>query len=435
MKKHFAHYLICIPLTCGLLATSCQRYTKIEGPVLSRINIIDREGFTTTIQSPDRLRNYQNTNFLAPQAYEKVMGMYQREPNGSIRSFITSYYPNGQVHQYLDVINARANGIYREWHENGNLKLEAHIMGGDADLTQEAMRSWVFEGRCQVWNPDKTLQAYFDYNKGKLEGESIEYHANGSIYRRRHFHENLLEGIEEIFDNQGTLLECAHYEAGLHHGVTTRYWTSSILMAEEHFTKDCLYTGRYYDNKGTCVSVIDKGAGFRIIFDQKKVRSREQYKNGFPLGLMELYDTNGALTQSYHQKEGKKQGEEIYYYAPTSLQELLANKPRPKISLQWDKDQLQGIAKTWYENGQPESQREMSQNARNGIASAWYRNGRLMFMEEYEHDKLIKGKYFRRGERHPISTVEEGTGEATIYDGEGRLLRKTQYFHSEPVLE
>lgn len=425
--------LIHLTCVCLMLFSGCRRHYEVEVPALSRINIIDREGFVSTIQTADRLRVYQNVDFHAPQAYEKVMGVYHRDPNGTIRSFIASYYPNGQLHQWLDVMNGRANGTYQEWHENGLIKLQAQITGGEADLTEDAMRSWIFEGKSQAWNTQGTLEAQFTYCTGKLEGEALEYHPNQTIRKRMHYHEHALEGIEEIYDDKGLLLESNEYLAGVRHGVTNRYWASGILMAQERFEKDCLCSGKYFDRKGQIISAIEAGSGFRIIFDHQRIRTREQYKNGFPEGLVELFDANGVITQSYHQKYNKKNGEEIFYYPVTSQRAFLAGEIRPKISLMWVDDQLQGLVKTWYDNGQIESQREMSQNIRNGISNAWYRNGRLMLMEEYEQDKLIKGEYFRRNERLPVSLVNDGTGEATIYDADGNLVRKIQYFRSHAI--
>lgn len=420
-----------------VLLGSCQRSVYVEDhrPTLTRINIVDREGFATTIHAPDRLKFYQNTNFLTPQAYEKVMGIYERDSKGIIRSFITSYYENGQVRRYLDVVNGRAHGIYHEWHENGVLKLEAYIMGGEADLTDEAMRSWLFDGRCRAWNTQGQLEAQFDYDKGKLEGESLEYHANGAIKRRVAFHENALDGCETFYDDQGLLLERNHYAMGLRQGRTERYWSNGALMAEEQFERDCLFSGRYYAKDGKEIAMIKEGAGFRAIFDQQRCRRKEQYQSGLPKGLVELFDENGSLMQSYYQKEGKKNGEERFYYAPTSMQEFLSGQVRPKISLMWVDDELQGIVRTWYENGQIESQREIHQNARNGVCSAWYRNGHVMLMEEYEQDKLMKGEYYRKTDRYPVSIVHDGEGIATLYDADGTFIRKIEYFRSSPISE
>ena len=71
--------------------------------------------------------------------------------------------------------------------------------------------------------------------------------------------------------------------------------------------------------------------------------------------------------------------------------------------------------------------KEISQNKKNGHCTAWYQNGFLMFVEEYENDKLLKGEYYKSGEKIPCSRVEKGKGIATLFDAEGNFVRKIFY--------
>jgi antitoxin component YwqK of YwqJK toxin-antitoxin module len=87
---------------------------------------------------------------------------------------------------------------------------------------------------------------------------------------------------------------------------------------------------------------------------------------------------------------------------------------------------------TWYENGKMESQREMSANAKKGMAFAWYEQGDLMLMEEYDENTLVKGSYFKKGHKEPITTVEKGDGFATLYDSAGHFLKKIEYEKGKP---
>lgn len=93
---------------------------------------------------------------------------------------------------------------------------------------------------------------------------------------------------------------------------------------------------------------------------------------------------------------------------------------------------MQGIIKTWYENGALESQKEICQNKKSGTCFAWYRSGSLMLVEEYENDRLTRGEYYRLGEKLPISKIDKGRGLATLFDSEGHLLQKVQYLEGKP---
>ncbi len=107
--------------------------------------------------------------------------------------------------------------------------------------------------------------------------------------------------------------------------------------------------------------------------------------------------------------------------------------PQPQLLITWNDDIIHGVTKTWYPNGIQESQREIADNLKNGMATAWYRDGSIMLMEEYDNDRLVKGQYFKRGQRNPESHVQDGSGIASLYDADGRLLRRVTYFHGRPL--
>ena len=98
----------------------------------------------------------------------------------------------------------------------------------------------------------------------------------------------------------------------------------------------------------------------------------------------------------------------------------------------WVEGRIQGLVKTWYPNGTSESQREMSRNAKNGLLTAWYFDGSVMMIEQYDRDKLLKGEYFERGEKIPVSQVMNGKGIATIHDSKGTFLRRITYNNGKP---
>ena len=56
-----------------------------------------------------------------------------------------------------------------------------------------------------------------------------------------------------------------------------------------------------------------------------------------------------------------------------------------------------------------------------------------MFIEEYEDEALIDGKYFHINQRDPISEIMKGNGIATLYDGKGRLIKKIKYKNGNPI--
>lgn len=415
---------ITLPL-CIVLLTGCTGNFQCDTPDITCINLLDREGFSTTVHSIDRLQQYAGIDFLAPQAYQRAMVIYQRDAQGDIASFITSYFPNGQVKQYLDVVNSRANGNYSEWHENGYLKLECTVVGGEADLTPEAMRNWLFDDTCQAWDACGNLVASIQYQMGALEGLSLYFYPDGTVKRRTPFSQNEAHGLDEIYRPDGSLRESNWYEKGIRHGAALHYWEGGEIASDELYDKGKLASGRYYDCQGKLIAQVDNGQGTRALFDDHTMRQLEEIKDGVAEGEVKRFDEAQRLSNMYHIKNGMRHGDELVYYPKGDM--------RPKLLVTWYEDKMHGLAKTWYDNGNLECQREMSHNMRNGVSSAWYSDGSLMLMEEYDHDKLVKGEYFRKGEQRAESRIVEGTGTATLYDSEGNLLQKVQYFHSHPL--
>ena len=133
-----SRFLICLFLASLSLAMGCSssRASKNDnGPdKITSIHLIDRNGLSETVSTKERLKQYQQADFLKAQPYQKVTRVYGRDSNGDSRTYITSYHLNGQLSQYMEALNARAYGKYREWHQNGNPKLEANVIGGIADL-------------------------------------------------------------------------------------------------------------------------------------------------------------------------------------------------------------------------------------------------------------------------------------------------------------
>jgi len=391
---------------------------------ITSINIIDHNGLSETINAKERLTVFDKTDFLAPQPYQKVLRVYGRQKNGDVRSCITSYHPNGQVKQYLEAINNRASGIYREWFPNGTLKVEAYVIGGVADINTHAEQSWLFDGMNTAWDENGALVAEIRYVKGDLEGDAIYYHPNGQVWKVCPFSKNQLHGTAKTFLENGKPFQTVAYSQGEKDGLALRFWDSGQIAYQETYQKSLLIEGSYFSVEGGHISSIYGGKGYRAIFGKKELHELQQYENGIQEGCVKVYDEGKNLISLYSIKNGEKQGDEIDYF-PSSAQ--------PKLLLTWHEGILQGPMKTWYENGLLESQREMCGNQKHGLLTAWYRNGALMLVEEYDCDKLLKGDYYRLGEKTAVSQIDKGKGIATLFNPEGNFSRKVYYQDGKPI--
>lgn len=410
------------------LTASCSHHTK-HSEELAHIHIIDRNGITETISSKERLKRYGQVDFITPQPYQKVLRVFGRGKDGNVRSVATTYFPNGQIQKSLDIVNSRAQGRYQEWHANGSKKLACNVIGGVADLNENAAQTWIFDGECLAYNENGRLSARIMYSKGELEGTSEYYHPNGKPKKNAPYKKNQIDGTVTKFYPNGNTMETVHYRQGQKHGNAERFWESGEVAAVEQWQNGKLAKGRYTDEQKNSIAEVNYGNGFRAHFNQGRLDQLQEYTNGELLGLIQEFDANGILTHEFHVEKGNKHGEERYFREVARAGE----EPDVKYSLEWYEGDVQGLVKTWYDSGQLESQKEMSGNTKHGVSTAWYSDGKLMFIEEYEHGRLMRGDYYNKTDGTISSKVQQGKGIATLFNESGSFVRKVNYDNGNPI--
>lgn len=422
MRKALAVYVLIL-----LMSVGCHNGAKHEP--LSLIQIQDRNGLTETISNPERLPTYETVDFFAAQPYKKVLRVYRSD--GKNRAKITTYHPNGTLCQYLEAEEMRAHGAYREWFPNGQLRLEAVVIAGTADLAPGVQEDWVFDSLSRVWDEQGNLLASIPYEKGTIEGKSTYYFPSGQIERELHFSKGKLEGEGIEYWPEGAIKSKIQYKRGIKEGRAEGFFNDGKKAWVEDYLDGRLRKGSYYSPFGDHVAEIENGGGFQAFFEDGAMTLIE-HRIGLPDGLVQKFTPSSEIQRSYYVKSGKKHGEEVEYFLSSELGEK-REKPIPKLSVHWHENMIHGTAKTWYSNGQLQSQREYSRNHRTGPSLAWYPDGSLMIYEEYEEAKLITGQYYKMQKKEPVSSVVNGNGLVTLFDETGSLLRKVPYFKGKPV--
>lgn len=411
-----------------LIFCGCMAHRRMpQESQLASIHFIDHNGLAETISSRDRLAAYEKADFLGSQPYAKIRRDYTRDAEGKSASQLTTYHPNGQIKQYLEVEDNRAHGVYKEWFASGCPKVEGTVVGGIAELNPAAQESWLFDGPCSAWNEDGTLAAEIVYCKGALDGESRYYHRNGCLWKKVHYEKGLIHGRTEVFYDDGKVFFTGNFCKGCQEGPAMRLWPDGSTTAQEHYIDGRLIAGQYFDKQGKETSKIQNGNGFKSIFGKNVLSEKHEYRNGIQEGLVQLHGPNGVM-RTYYIKDDLKEGLETVFRSDKKGENI------PMLLVNWHEGLIQGEVKSWYDNGVQESSREMYQNKKHGISMAWYKDGNLMLIEEYDRDKLVRGQYIKKGFKGSISEVEEGKGMATLYDGDGNFLRKVEYDNGHPML-
>jgi len=401
---------------------------------LSSMNIIDRNGLSETITSTDRLNTFQSTDFLSSQPYQKVLRVYAKDLDGNNHCIITSYHANGQIKQYLEVVNGRAFGQYVEWHGNGQKKLFCRVIAGAADIDEKSLMTWAFDGHSFAWDENGKMTAEIPYEKGEIHGTCRYFHPNGKLAQETPYVGGNLHGCLQRWDDTGAILEKSNFFSGIQDGESIGFWMKEVPAWKENYIQGLLENGKYYDKKGEFLSQIIDGSGERSVFDDANNRRElQQYQEGELDGGVLVYETSSnTLLASYSIKHGQKHGLETRYFPPKPFAKTQED-PRPKMQIDWYEGKINGLVKTWYENGVQESQKEMSDNKKQGILMTWYHDNSVMLVEEYEKDRLVRGEYRKKGERAIASRIDNGKGVATIFDADGHFAQKIQYRDGKPL--
>ncbi|MEX0961278.1 MAG: hypothetical protein WDZ28_00260 [Simkaniaceae bacterium] len=416
-------------LLLSLFLTSCASRVSKE-PSIVTLQIIDKNGFNETITNKERLKKFESTNFLEPQPYQKAVRVFERKEEGMIPAVVTSYHNNGQIWQYLETTTGRANGQFFEWFPDGSLHIQANVVEGIGDLTEAAQETWVFDGENNVYNEKEQLMASILYDKGSQTGEARYFFESGTLKRVVPYHYDRINGVIKTYNEEGEVIGESRYENGDLNGLTYFKGDGLTPPYEEQYREGLLFDATYWNHEGEVISKIEGGEGEMAVFDMGFLRSFREYQEGNLEGEVKFFTKEGFLESSFMVKEGKKHGKESVYYIPK--RKKIDQKQTLKLSIDWYKDEIHGMVKTWYLDGTEESQREMMHNLKHGISFAWYKDGSLMHVEEYEEGKLRKGSYMKKGQSLAVSRVDNGLGTATLFDGEGIFLRRIQYENGKP---
>lgn len=428
MKKIGKNTFIAALLLVGSsMVVSCARSAGQE-QVAINVQIVDRNGVMETISDPERIRMIEKTNFLEPQPYQRVSRVYEKNIEGKVPGKLLVYHNNGLPWQYLETLGGRANGLYKEWHPNGTLRMKAHILEGMGDLSSEAHLTWIFDRESEVFSDKGERIAQIFYDKGLLTKESIYYYPSGAVMKSVPYEGNKVHGIVKTFAEDGTLLGETAYIDGVKEGRSFFEGDQKRPKREEFFEKGLLVRGEYTDFSGAVIFEVVDGYGTRPTYEEGRLIMTHEYRAGRPEGEVRSFRKGGGLESVYFLRDGVKDGEEWCYYDSPSGEDK-----NPMLFIDWKDDEIHGRVRTWYPNGVLESEKEMSHNKKDGSLLAWYEDGSLMMVEQYEDDTLVSGKYLKRGEEMPVSRVVSGEGIATIYDSRGRFLRKISYQKGIPL--
>lgn len=435
---------------------------------LSAIHILDANGMSQTYSSKERLRNFAKLNPLSSQPYQQLLFQY-KNPRGEPMGIIVRYYPSGTPMQLLTTFGGVARGIYCEWFENGQLRVKGTVVGGSPELNLGTREDYLFDGPCLAWNEEGAVIARIEYEGGKRHGNYITYHRGDQVWHRASYVNNNLEGSLCEYSPGGHLLVSESYQKGELDGASLRYYSNGSLQTSEEYEMGILIKGTYWGIDGSLAKPkVEQRQGVQVIFEQDLPMRLVQIQSGKAEGRVFEFNSFGELLAEYQLHQGLKEGTSIDYYVHEELTDRSKSQmaramsgefldhldfweqrskerfswsnireslgSAPKVRLTWSSGLLRGLAQSWYENGQTQSQRELVDEKTHGSYTGYYHNGDLRMIEVYDHGVLVQGQYWKIGDTEVVSLVDNGSGVATFFDDYGYNKYEVRYTEGLPSL-
>ncbi len=110
-----------------------------------------------------------------------------------------------------------------------------------ARLGKEMREYFYEEGRPKTIEP---------YSEGVLHGEVLLYWPNGTLKRKCSFHHHLRHGLDQIWNEQGILVDEGTYERGKPTGAHRRWNDQGRLIEEISYLDEQRFDFRQWDEQG-----------------------------------------------------------------------------------------------------------------------------------------------------------------------------------------
>lgn len=106
------------------------------------------------------------------------------------------------------------------------------------------------EKKREYFYEDGTLKTVECYEGGRLNGESLLYWPNGKPKRRCRFVKGVRDGLDQMWSEEGVLVDEGLYELGRAVGVHRRFNSKGALIEEIEYLNGSRFNLRSWDDAG-----------------------------------------------------------------------------------------------------------------------------------------------------------------------------------------
>lgn len=325
-------------------------------------------------------------------------------------------FGNNQSSKFHFIIqNYYMAGLPPEWNLTGERNKRGHLK-----VSKD------FSGIWYMWFKGGSIMVSAEYNNGLKNGSIHIWYKNGKQSALLNFVDNELHGIcKKWFDN-GKRKEISNYKKVKHHGPFESWYKDGTKKVSAVY-KNGLFDGKaklWYKNGQLSESfnIVDNELNGvqKEWFENGKLKEISNYKNGEFDGVQKEWHENGQLKQTSNYINGELHGLKEDWY-----------KSGKRITLEkWVNGKLDiGKHKSWYENGNIETEIIMNKNFMFKWTS-WNEDGSIKTKEYRDNKNLLKKEFFKNNSIDLIETTEiEGRNiVTTTRKGETKELVKKVYF-------
>jgi uncharacterized protein len=189
-------------------------------------------------------RTFGDENGIVTRFYHNKMKLQEyNQLNGSIEGDYTYFNQKGEP---ILIIGYQDNSIkyYIKKNKTGELNEKAEIIGETADIVSSYPNGKIaitvkfvkgnIEGKLAINNELGKPEYESNYSNNLLNGQRIEYYANGNVYKKERFKNNDFEGIQEYFKEDEKPWLTAEYKNDELHGNVLIYNEGKLITTKKY---------------------------------------------------------------------------------------------------------------------------------------------------------------------------------------------------------
>lgn len=350
--------------------------------------------------------------------YQYIDGQDAQGNDIEIRNGLTKeFYPDGKIKSEIEYHDGKVNGLLKTYFQNGKI---AEVSNWTNDLRNGPAKYFYDNG--------KLYQEEF-YKDNKLNGEQKTFFENGKLKTTIIYKDDFVWQVQITQDTSGNKLDELTIAEG--EGVLNTYFLSGKLQSKTIF-KNGTPNGKsswFFESgkdQGFLSLINGRKDGELILFHENgKIARQALFKDDFIVGTERIYNKAGRLISAVTYKQNLTT--EDMAKLNGGIFNLVSAATDP---FGLGNGIMDGPYKTYFDNGQIESEQYYFDGSQDSVFKEYYNNGvvktDIFFDDSYESHRRYERRYDKTGKAIKSETFKVRQAEITDQQKElKKLLEST----------